>query len=139
MEGNWRSDCLRCEASLKRNVAGKWVAIALREFSIPNWQEPKSTVDPFSRPAPAKISLVDQAPQSAQTAFERNLIEEIVPQLGAANDRRDHYIGRAEEARLLAEMDSEQQVKVIHLEMAARYYRLANHHLEQPPKRFAGG
>ena len=94
---------------------------------------PQSTVNPFARPSPPKKVVNDRERQpEQQITFARNLVNAVVPQLRGAHDHRDYYIVRAEEARLLAETADEQQIKVIHLEMAARYYSLANYQLARP-------
>lgn len=94
--------------------------------------EPRTVANPFARSLSVKVVRSQERRPDPQIAFARDLVNSIVPQLRPGSERRDYYIVRAEEARLLAEAAEEQQIKVIHLEMAARYYSLANFHLERP-------
>ena len=120
---------------LERDIKGKWVAIG-GQTQLAAHPEPAAVENPFARRSPVmsvvKPGLEHDLEASPQKAFARNLVNAIIPQLGSADERRTHYIARAEEARLLAEAADEQQTKVVHLEMAARYYRLANFQLDRP-------
>lgn len=87
-------------------------------------------VDPFARSGRARP--VATSGSEHHPTFAQNLVNAIVPQPRTEHDRREHYIARAEDAQRLAAASDEQRIKVIHLEMAARYYSLANHHVERP-------
>ena len=93
----------------------------------------QATVNPFTRPVPATPADADRPCQPEQRlTFGQHRANATVPQSRSQHDRRDHYIARAEEAQRLSEAADEQQIKVIHLEMAARYYSLANHYVGRP-------
>ena len=131
----WRSKCQRCDAVLERDNSGKWVAVSKErihlEFVRPN---PQSAVDPFARPATNRAEDHPVTPPLKPLRFAQDLVNAFTPPSGADKERRNYYIARAEEARSLADEASDKRVKVIHLEMASRYYALANHHLDQPPR-----
>lgn len=128
----WLSYCVRCGAALERTVLGKWTLIADGQMHFAVHPEPRTVANPFARSLSVKVVRSQERRPDPQIAFARDLVNSIVPQLRPGSERRDYYIVRAEEARLLAEAAEEQQIKVIHLEMAARYYSLANFHLERP-------
>ena len=99
---------------------------------LPSHPNARSEVDPFTRSAPAKPAVNDREDdQERQKKFAQKLVNAIVPQVRLGRDRRDYYILRAEEARLLAEAAADQQIKIIHLEISARYHSLANRHLDR--------
>ena len=135
VNGAWRSDCVRCEASLERTDSGKWKAIASRELALSGHPNPRFLVDPFSRRPSTNVATIDRSAQPEQrTQLPNQVVTTVSPQPRAVNDRRAAYLRRAEEARLLAEMAAEQHAKIIHLEMAAQYYTLANLHAGQPSR-----
>ncbi len=127
---DWHSNCLRCDAPLKRTTSGKWTLLAASEVNLVGSPSPKLAVDPFLRSGPTGIAvhvMMDELEQRGK--FAQNPVNSIGPD---AHDRRDFYVGRANEACLLAETADDQQIKVILLEMAVRYHSLANYHLERP-------
>lgn len=128
----WRSNCSRCGVALERTSLGKWVAFAGEQRHLAVHPASQSIADPFARSTPLRVVNDRESEPEHQTTFARNLVNAIVPQVRGANERRAHYIVRAEEARLLGEAAEDQQIKVVHLEMAARYYSLANFHLDTP-------
>lgn len=111
---------------MERNNLGKWTSLAGGQTQLAVHPEPRATVNPFSHALLLKAVPASEHQPERQKQSAQNFVNAIVPQLCAGNDLRDHYIVRAEEARLLADAADEQQIKVIHLELAARYYSLAN-------------
>ncbi|MCY7281377.1 MAG: hypothetical protein LH610_10875 [Sphingomonas bacterium] len=129
----WRSKCKSCDAPIKKTPEGKWTPIATSEMSFvylrPILQQ---NIFPFARPVCAEPRENHQAqPFAFETSFAEELVNAVVTKLASSADRRGSYLTRADEARVLAEQAPEHYIKVIHLEMATRYYSLANIHFDQ--------
>lgn len=125
-KAKWHSKCVRCDAPMVRSATGKWAAvgphITKAMFIRPDQQ---ATGDPF---AAAPVGGEPRQPLAVRTA-----VRAPTRVRSGDADQRDYYVVRADEARAMAEAAPDPRIKLIHLEMAARYYALANHHLDHAP------
>ena len=130
-----RTKCVRCDVPLKRVAQGKWIVFALSENSLEGLRPiPRNTVIPFARPSlasPFENAQVQNGDRQSRTSQDSS--DAIVPEPSLSSDTREKFIAQAEEAYLLAQRASDHRIKLIHLEMAALYYGLANNENMQLP------